>query len=101
MKTSPSYSSRSRASAFRTISTYSRVRWIWLENRCPCQPSATCGPDAPIPRIIRPPEILSSVAAVMAHIAGERAGIWKIAEPTLIRSVCEASQERTVAASDP
>jgi hypothetical protein len=37
----------------------------------------------------------------MAVIAGERAGIWKIAEPILIRSVCPASQPRIVAASEP
>ena len=34
-------------------------------------------------------------------IAGERPGIWKIADPILIRSVCEASQARTVAVSEP
>ena len=43
-----------------------------------------------MPRIIRPPESWSSVAAVIAVIAGVRPGIWKIAEPILIRSVCEA-----------
>src|SRR5436189_280426 len=32
---------------------------------------------------------------------GLRAGIWKIAEHTAMRSVCPASQARTVAASDP
>jgi hypothetical protein len=50
---------------------------------------------------MRPPESWSSVAAVMAVIAGERPGIWKIAEPSLMRSVCAASQASTVAASDP
>ena len=55
----------------------------------------------PIPSSIRPPESWSSVAAVMAVIAGERPGIWKIAEPILMRSVCAASQASTVAASDP
>jgi hypothetical protein len=41
------------------------------------------------------------VAAVIAVIAGVRAGIWKIAEPTLTLSVWEASHASTVAASDP
>ena len=50
---------------------------------------------------MRPFEITSSVAAVIAVIAGVRAGIWKIAEPSLIRSVCPASQASTVAASEP
>ena len=34
-------------------------------------------------------------------MAGERPGIWKIAEPSLIFSVCPASHASTVAASDP
>ena len=54
-----------------------------------------------MPRIMRPFERLSSVAAVIAVIAGERPGIWKIAEPILIFSVCAASQASTVAASEP
>ena len=41
------------------------------------------------------------MAAVIAVMAGERAGIWKIAEPILIRDVCAASQASTVAASEP
>jgi hypothetical protein len=41
------------------------------------------------------------VAAVIAVIAAERPGIWKIAEPSLIRSVRPAIQARIVAASDP
>jgi hypothetical protein len=85
----------------RTIATYSRVRWICLANGCPCQPSATTGPDEPIPSSIRPPERVSSVAAVIAVIAGERAGIWNIPAPSLIRSVCPASQASTVAVSEP
>ena len=54
-----------------------------------------------MPRIIRPSESWSSVAAVMAVIAGERPGIWKIAEPMRIFSVCPASHASTVAASLP
>ena len=42
-------STRSRASAMRTTSTYSRVRWSCLPKRWPCQPSATCGPLEPMP----------------------------------------------------
>ena len=54
-----------------------------------------------MPSSIRPSESWSRVAAVIAVIAGERAGIWKIAEPILIRDVCAASQASTVATSDP
>ena len=80
---------------------YSRVRWICLGKRCPCQPSATCGPLDPMPSSIRPSLRLSIVAAVIAVIAGERPGIWKIAEPSLIFVVMPASQPRIVAASEP
>ena len=85
----------------RTTSTYSRVRMICLPKRCPCQPSATCGPLDPIPSSIRPSLRLSIVAAVIAVIAALRPGIWKIALPRLIFVVCPASQPRIVAASDP
>ena len=44
---------------------------------------------------------MSSVAAVIAVIAGVRAGIWKTALPMSIRSVCAATQASTVAASEP
>ena len=77
------------------------MRCSCFANGWPCQPSATCGPDDPIPSSMRPSEIWSSVAAVIAVIAGERPGIWKIAEPSLIVSVCPAIQASTVAASDP
>ena len=53
------------------------------------------------PGSIRPPEIWSMVAAVIAVIAGLRAGIWKMAEPSLIVLVPPASQASTVAASEP
>ena len=83
------------------MSTYSRVRASGLSKRTPYQPSDTCGPDTPRPSRNRPPERLSRVAAVIAVIAGVRAGIWKMAEPMPIRSVCAATQASTVAASEP
>ena len=49
--------------------------------RWPCHPSATCGPLEPMPSSIRPPDSWSSVAAVIAVIAGERPGICMIAVP--------------------
>ena len=49
----------------------------------------------------RPPDIRSSVAAVIAVLAGVRPGICMIAEPTLIVVVCAASHARTVTASVP
>ncbi|GHI29704.1 hypothetical protein Sdagh_14340 [Streptomyces daghestanicus] len=41
------------------------------------------------------------MAAVIAVMAGWRAGIWKMAEPTSMRSVWAATQVSTVAASEP
>jgi hypothetical protein len=49
----------------------------------------------------RPSDSWSSVAAVIAVMPALRPGIWKIAEPSLIRDVCPASQPSTVAASEP
>src|SRR5213592_1628829 len=69
---SPEYSRRSRASALRTTSMYSRVRPSCEPKRTPCQPSLTCGPEDPMPSSMRPSESWSSVAAVIAVIAGER-----------------------------
>jgi hypothetical protein len=54
-----------------------------------------------MPSSMRPSLSWSSVAAVIAVIAGDRAGIWKIAEPILIVVVCPAIQPRIVAASEP
>ena len=86
VKCSPSYAHRARRrSAVRTISTYSRVRPSGLSNRTPCQPSETCGPDTPRPSRNRPPDSVSRVAAVIAVIAGVRAGICMIALPMSIR----------------
>src|SRR5690606_29377998 len=70
-------------------------------NRTPCQPSDTCGPETPSPSRNLPPDNESSVAAVIAVIAGVRAGIWSTALPTSIREVCAAIHDSTVGASDP
>ena len=75
------------AAPSRTTSTYSRVFASGLPHGSPCQPSTTCGPEVPSPSRKRPPDIRSSVAAVMAVFAGVRAGIWRIAEPILIVDV--------------
>jgi hypothetical protein len=83
------------------MSTYSRVRSSGWSNRTPCQPSDTCGPDTPTPSRNRPPDSVSRVAAVIAVIAGLRAGICMIAEPTSTRSVCAATQDSTVTTSEP
>ena len=83
------------------MSTYSRVRPSGSSNRTPCQPSLTCGPETPSPSRNRPPDSVSSVAAVIAVIAGVRAGICITAAPRSIRSVRAPTQASTVGASEP
>jgi hypothetical protein len=68
----PSLVSRSRRHTLRQISMISRVRAIGLSYGTPWKPSITCGPDAPRPRIARPPDSASSPAAVIAVRVGVR-----------------------------
>ncbi len=55
----------------------------------------------PRPRMNRPPDSSLRVTAVIAVIAGVRAGICMIADPTAIRSVRAATHDSTVTTSDP
>jgi hypothetical protein len=55
----------------------------------------------PSPRRTRPPESWSSVATVIAVVAGVRAGICMIAVPIPICSVVAAIHDATVTASAP
>ena len=64
------------------IAIYSFVRVIGFPNRTPCQPSMTCGPETPSPQRKRPPERYCRVMAVIAVIAGVRAGICMMPVPT-------------------
>ena len=50
---------------------------------------------------MRPFDSWSIVAAVIAVIAAERPGIWKMPDPRRILSVWPASQPSTVAVSEP
>ena len=80
---------------------YSRIRASGLANDWPYQPSTTCGPETPSPRIIRPPLRWSSVIAAIAVAAGVRAEICTIAVPSLICSVAAPHQASGISASDP
>ncbi len=82
-------------------SRYSRVRRIGASHGTPYQPSVTCGPEMPRPSTTRPGNRHSSVAAVIAVVVAWRAGIWRIALPTLIRSVFDASHAINETASAP
>ena len=81
---SPGLRGRSPA---RTMSTYSRVRARGFGYGWPYQPSTTCGPDAPSPSTIRPPERWSRVSALIAVAVGVRAAIWTMLVPSRIRLV--------------
>src|SRR4051794_16735871 len=83
------------------MSMYSRVRPMGLSNFAPCQPSETCGPDTPRPSRNRPPDSVSRVAAVIAVIAGVRAGICITALPRSMRCVWPAIQASIVTVSEP
>ena len=83
------------------IAMYSRVRVSGLPYGTPCQPSTTCGPDGPRPRMKRPPERWSSVIAVIAAIAGVRAGICMIAVPQRSLVVFASTQAAVLTASLP
>ena len=83
------------------IARYSRVRASGFSNGIPYQPSTTCGPDTPIPRISRPPERWSRVIAAIAAAVGWRADICRIPVPSFTRSVCEPHQASGVRQSEP
>ncbi len=80
---------------------YSRVRASGLANGWPYQPSTTCGPDTPRPRMKRPPERWSMVMAAMAVAAGVRADICTMAVPRRRRSVRAPHQASGVRTSEP
>lgn len=80
---------------------YSRVRASGFAKDMPYQPSTTCGPETPSPRMKRPPERWSIVIADIAVIAGWRADICVIAVPSLSVCVCEPHQASGVSPSEP
>ena len=80
---------------------YSRVRASGLANGMPYQPSTTCGPDTPSPRMKRPPERWSIVIADIAVMAGWRALICVIAVPSLSDDVCDPHHASGVRPSEP
>ena len=99
---SPWYSSRSRESAIaHDLDVLARALELAARSAGRASPRPPAAREEPIPRIMRPPESWSSVAAVIAVMAAERPGIWKIAEPSRIFVVACESQPRMVAASEP
>ena len=71
---------------------YSRVRASGLGSDCPYQPSTTCGPETPSPRMCLPPERWSSVRAAIAHAVGVRADSCTTDVPSRTRLVDEPHQ---------
>ena len=83
------------------MSTTSRVRANGFANGWPYQPSTTCGPETPMPRITRPPERWSRVSACIAIDAGVRPDICTIDVPSRSRLVSRPHQASGVNASLP
>ena len=83
------------------MSMYSRVRASGWLNGAPYQPSTTCGPDTPRPRIMRPPERWSSVIAAIAVAVGVRADNWQTPVPSRMRFVFAPIHASGVNASEP
>src|SRR5680860_1848019 len=74
------------------ISTYSRVRASGFGYGWPYQPSTTCGPDAPSPKMNRPAERWSLVSAAIAVAAGVRADSWMMDVPSWMRDVAHPAR---------
>ena len=73
------------------ISTYSRVRASGWFDGWPYQPSTTCGPDTPSPRMSRPFDRWSRVTAAIAVAVGVRAAICTMPVPILMVEVLAAT----------
>ena len=56
----------------------------------PCNPSTTCGPLAPKPRMKRSSDTVAKVSAVIAVMLGVRALICMMPAPSRMRSVFAA-----------
>ena len=85
----------------RTTSIVSRRRRTPFSKRTPCQPSMTWWPEVPSPSTNRPPEMLSSEAAVCAMSAGLRLKTFTMPVASFTRSVWQAISVRSVKASQP
>ena len=66
------------------------MRGIGCSYGTPWNPSITWGPDAPSPRVKRPPETKSSPAAVWAMHVAVRENTFKMPEPISIVEVLAA-----------
>ena len=80
---------------------YSRVRASGLGYGWPYQPSTTCGPDAPNPKMNRPLDRWSMVMAAMAVAAGVRAAICTMPVPSRSVVVCDPHHANGVRQSEP
>ena len=77
------------------------MRASGFSNGIPYQPSTTCGPETPIPRMKRPPLRWSIVIAAIAVAVGWRADICMIAVPRRTFFVAAPHQASGVSASEP
>ncbi len=79
----------------------STIRDSGFSNGTPWNPSITCGPEAPSPRMARPPDIWSRLAAVTASVVADRENTLTMLVASWTRSVRAATYASLVKASKP
>ena len=77
----------------------SRVRASGASYGTPWKPSMTCGPDAPSPRMNRPPDSLSRPTAVIAMSVGVREYSGRMLDPICALLVTAARKPMVETAS--
>ena len=81
----------SRRHRIRQTPMTSTMRDSGLVNGTPWKPSMTCGPELPRPRMNRPPDISSMLAALTAMVAAERENTLTMVAASCTRSVLAAT----------
>ncbi len=69
----------------------STIRDSGFSNGTPWKPSMTCGPELPRPRMNRPPDIWSTLAALTAMVVAEREKTLMMLVASCTRSVLAAT----------
>jgi hypothetical protein len=80
----------SRRHRMRQTSMVSTIRDSGFSNGMPWKPSMTCGPELPRPRMNRPPDTWSTLAALAAMVVGDRPKTLMMLVASWTRSVFAA-----------
>jgi hypothetical protein len=81
---SPSCTLDRSVHSLRITSMYSRARWARRSNGTPSAANSSASQPTPAPKISRPPDSRSTVAAVFARISGLCSGTRQIPVPSRI-----------------